>query len=107
VENNNCSEKFDNPEYIGWKNRTAVFLLSQGISLFGSSMVNYAIVWYVTLKTSSGAMMTITILTSFLPQIMIGFFAGVWADRYNRKYVIMASDGLTAFATLVLAILFP
>lgn len=69
-------------------------------------MVNYAIVWYVTLKTLSGAMMTITILTSFLPQIMIALFAGVWADRYNRKYVIMASDGLTALATLVLAILF-
>lgn len=106
MENNNCPEKFGDPDYIGWKKRTAVFLLSQGISLFGSSMVNYAIVWYVTLKTLSGAMMTITILTSFLPQIMIALFAGVWADRYNRKYVIMASDGLTAFATLVLAILF-
>jgi len=106
LENNNCPEKFNNPEYLGWKKRTAVFLLSQGISLFGSSMVNYAIVWYVTLKTLSGAMMTITILTSFLPQIMIALFAGVWADRYNRKYVIMASDGLTALATLVLAILF-
>lgn len=106
MENNNCPEKFNNPEYLGWKKRTAVFLLSQGISLFGSSMVNYAIVWYVTLKTLSGAMMTITILTSFLPQIMIALFAGVWADRYNRKYVIMASDGLTALATLVLAILF-
>lgn len=106
MENHTIPEKSGNPDYIGWKKRTAVFLLSQGISLFGSSMVNYAIVWYVTLKTSSGAMMTITILTSFFPQIIIGFFAGVWADRYNRKYVIMASDGLTALATLVLAIFF-
>ena len=81
MENHTIPEKSGNPDYIGWKKRTAVFLLSQGISLFGSSMVNYAIVWYVTLKTSSGAMMTITILTSFFPQIIIGFFAGVWADR--------------------------
>ena len=50
--------------------------------------------------------MTISILTSFLPQIVISLFAGVWADRYNRKYVIMASDGLVALSTLILAVLF-
>ena len=90
----------------GWKKKTAVFLISQGISLFGSSMVNFAIVWYISLTTSSGMMITIAILTSFLPQIVISLFSGVWADRYNRKYVIMAADALTAIATLVLAILF-
>ena len=86
--------------------RTAVFLVSQSISLFGSSMVNYSIIWYITLKTSSGMIMMITILTSFLPQIIISLFAGVWADRYNRKFVIIASDGMIAFATLIMAVLF-
>lgn len=104
--NDKCPGNSHNPEFTDWKKKTAVFLTSQGISLFGSSMVNFAIVWYVTLTTSSGTMMTIAILTSFLPQIMISLFAGVWADRYNRKYVIMASDALTALSTLVLAILF-
>ena len=96
----------DNFDYTDWKKRTAVFLASQGISLFGSSMVNFAIVWYITLKTSSGVIMTITILTSFLPQIVISLFAGVWADRHNRKLVIMASDAMTALATLLMAVVF-
>jgi len=90
----------------GWRKKTAVFMTSQGISLFGSSMVNYAIIWYITLKTQSGMIMTITILTSFLPQIVISLFAGVWADRYNRKTVIILSDALTAISTLILAELF-
>ena len=106
MENSDCSENILDIEFADWKGKTVVFLASQGISLFGSSMVNFAIVWYVTLTTSSGTMITIAILTSFLPQIMISLFAGVWADRYNRKYVIMASDALTALSTLTLAILF-
>ena len=69
-------------------------------------MVNFAIVWYISLTTASGMMITVAILTSFLPQILISLFSGVWADRYNRKYVIMASDALTALSTLALAILF-
>ena len=42
----------------------------------------------------------------FLPQIAISLFAGVWIDRYDRKKMIMLSDGVIAIATLVLAILF-
>ncbi len=89
-----------------WKKKTIIFLSSQGISLFGSSLVNFAIIWYITLRTSSGTMLMLSVMASFLPQILISLFAGVWADRFNRKYVIMASDALTAGATLALAVLF-
>ena len=89
-----------------WRATTAVFLASQNLSIFGSSLVNYAIVWYITLRTSSGSMMTIALLTSCLPQLLISLFAGVWADRYRRKYVIIFSDMLTAVATLVLGLVF-
>ena len=37
-----------------WKRKTALFFASQCITLFGSSVVSFAIVWYVTLKTVSG-----------------------------------------------------
>ncbi|MBC3795707.1 MFS transporter [Acetobacterium tundrae] len=83
-----------------------LFLTSQTISLFGSSIVAYAIIWYVTLTTASGFMMTISTLCSFLPQILVSLFAGVWADRYHRKYLIILADALISLATLVLAILF-
>ena len=89
-----------------WKKNTILFLTSQSISLFGSSIVQYAIIWYITLTTGSGIMMTISTLCGFLPQILISIFAGVWADRYNKKFLIMVSDSCIAISTLVVAIFF-
>lgn len=63
-----------------------------------------AIVWYVTIQTSSGIWLTILTLSSFLPQMIIAPFAGVWADRYNKKKIIIFADILIAITTLILAI---
>lgn len=90
-----------------WKKNIVRFLSAQTISLFGSSLVQYAIIWYVTLSTSSGIMLTISTLCGFLPQICIAVFAGTWIDKYNRKKLIMLSDSVIALATLGgLALLF-
>ena len=89
-----------------WKRNTILFLGSQTISLFGSALVQYAIMWYITLNTQSGVMMTISIICGFVPTFFLSPFAGVWADRYNRKILIILSDSLIAISTLVLAILF-
>lgn len=95
------------PEQAGdWKWKAFLFLSGQTVSLFGSSLVQYAIVWYITLTSGSGIVMTISTLCSFLPQICISLFAGVWADRFNRKYLIMLADGAIAVTTLVLIVLF-
>ncbi len=91
---------------INWKKNIVLFLFSQTVSLFGSSLVQYAIMWYITLITQSGVMMTIAIVCGFLPTFFLSPFAGVWADRYNRKALIMLADSFIAMATLVLAILF-
>lgn len=82
------------------------FLLAQTVSLLGSSLVQYAIVWYLTLSTGSGVMLTISTICGFAPQILISLFAGVLLDRYDRKKMIMISDGIIAAATLLLAIVF-
>jgi MFS transporter, DHA3 family, macrolide efflux protein len=89
-----------------WKKNMILFLTSQTISLFGSALVQYAIMWHITLTTQSGVMMTIAIVCGFLPTFFLSPFAGVWADRYNRKTLIILSDSLIAISTLVLAILF-
>ncbi len=89
-----------------WKKNTGLFLISQAISLFGSALVQHAITWYITLKTQSGMMMTLAIICGFLPTFFLAPFAGVWADRYHRRTLIVLSDSLIATATLVLAILF-
>ncbi|MBM7871312.1 DHA3 family macrolide efflux protein-like MFS transporter [Clostridium pascui] len=89
-----------------WKRNITLFLASQTISLFGSMLVQYAITWYITLQTQSGVMMAISIICGFVPTFFLSPFAGVWADRYNRKVLIMLSDSLIAISTLILAILF-
>lgn len=89
-----------------WVSKTIKFLLSQTVSLFGSSLVQYAIIWHITLQTQSGVMMMISIICGFLPGFFISPFAGVWADRYNRKMLIVVSDAVIALSTLVLAFLF-
>lgn len=89
-----------------WKKNIILFLTSQTISLFGSSLVQYAIMWHITLETKSGVMMTAFIICGFLPTFFLSPFAGVWADRYNRKMLIVASDLMIASATLILALLF-
>jgi MFS transporter, DHA3 family, macrolide efflux protein len=89
-----------------WQKKIILFLVSQTISLFGSSLVQYAIMWHITLNTQSGVMMTISIICGFLPTFFVSPFAGVWADRYSRRLLIIASDTFIAVSTLVLAILF-
>ena len=70
-------------------------------------IVQMAIVWYVTLETSSGVWVAAFTICSYLPQFLISFFAGAWADRYNRKNLILFSDGLITIATLIMFLLMP
>jgi len=96
----------NNSKKIKWQRDIALFLGSQTISLFGSSIVQYAILWYLTLTTQSGSVMMLTVIFGFLPTFFISPFAGVWADRYNRKKLIALSDAVIALSTVVLIILF-
>ena len=89
-----------------WKQKTTLFLLSQTISLLGSSLVQYAITWYITLQTESGVMIAIATICGFLPTFLISPFAGVWADRYSRKRLIILADAAIAISTLGLTIAF-
>ena len=85
-----------------WKRRTILFFISQGVTLFGSALVQFAIVWYVTLKTTSGAWVAALTVCSLLPQTLISFVSGAWADRYSKKMLIIISDAVIAAATLAL-----
>lgn len=90
-----------------WKKRTALFLGGQAVTLFGSSLVQFAMIWFVALKTSSGFWVSMLTVCAYLPQFLVSFFAGVWADRYSRKLLIIISDASIAVATLALALALP
>jgi DHA3 family macrolide efflux protein-like MFS transporter len=89
---------------LGWKKRVTVFLVGQTISTFGSLLVQYALLWHLTLTTKSGLVLALAAVFGFLPQAIVSIFAGVWADRINRKVMIILSDTAIALATLALAI---
>ena len=90
-----------------WKRKTLFFLISQCITLFGSTLVQMAIVWYITLKTESGAWVAAVSICSYLPQFLISFVGGVWADRYSRKKLIILSDGMIAAVTFLMILAIP
>lgn len=89
-----------------WKRKTTLFLISQNVSLFGSSVVGFSIIWYITLETTSGWWMTLATITFTVPSVIISPWAGVWADRYQRKRLIMLADAFVALATLAVALAF-
>ncbi|ANY71230.1 MFS transporter [Paenibacillus ihbetae] len=96
----------EDAQKIHWKRNIILFLSSQTLSLFGSALVQYAIMWHITLTTQSGIMMTLFIICGFIPTFLLSPFAGVWADRFNRKSLIIIADAMIAVVTLILAITF-
>jgi len=89
----------------GWRRDAVVFLGGQTVSLFGSMIVQYAIMWHLTLVTQSGSVLAVASVVGFLPQAVVSVFGGVWADRLNRKVLVIAADATIALTTLALALL--
>ena len=89
------------------KKKTMIFLTSQAVTLFGSTLVQMAIVWYVTLNTGEGAWIAAFTVASYLPQFLISFLGGVWADRYNKKALIIGADAGIAVITLAMWLCLP
>ena len=90
-----------------WKSQAMLFLISQCITLFGSTLVQMAIVWYVTIQTSSGVWVAAFTVCSYLPQFLVSFVAGVWADRHSRKKLIIGADSLIALVTFLMVLAIP
>ncbi len=89
-----------------WKKPFAIIYAGQAFSIIGSAAVQFAIIWYITVRTESALALTLSTVVGFLPSMFISPFAGVFVDRYNRRSVMMAADGLVALASAVLAVAF-
>jgi len=89
-----------------WKPRFFTIWIGQAISLFGSSLVQFALVWWLTQTTKSATVLTLATLVALLPQILLGPLAGVLVDRWNRRWVMIIADSVVAAFTVGLAVLF-
>lgn len=74
--------------------------LGQIISDFGSSLTNLALLVLVNQLTGSVAALALMGIVLALPQLTFGLLAGVYVDRLNRKYIMLASDLLRGFLVL-------
>lgn len=92
-------------EHQHWRRHVSLFLGGQAVTLFGSTLVQYAVFWYLAITFRSGVTMMLAALFGFLPQALVSVFAGVWADRTNRKWLIIGADAAIALSTLGLALL--
>jgi DHA3 family macrolide efflux protein-like MFS transporter len=78
----------------------------QAFSLLGSSLVQFALVWWLTRATGSATVLALASMMAMLPQVFVSPVAGALVDRWNRRVVMMVADGLIALAVVVLAALF-
>lgn len=90
-------------------NRKRVFAIiwtGQFLSILTSSIVNFAIVLWLSLETGSAEVLAFATMAALLPQSVLGLFTGIFIDRWKRKRVMIMADSFIAFCTLILAVLF-
>ena len=86
----------------GWKLPFFTIWSGQAFSLLGSSLVGFALIWWMTETTGSATVLATAAMLEFLPRVLVGPFAGALVDRWNRRLVIITADTITALATGVL-----
>jgi len=83
-----------------------IFWIGQLVSVLGSSIARFVVVWWITLETQSTFYVSIVFLAGYAPVVLLGPFAGVYVDRWNRKALIGLVDFLQALTSLALIVFF-
>ena len=86
-----------------WKVRFVLLGVGQAASMLTSSILQIAIVWYLTQTTLSPTIVTLSTLAGYLPRAILGLFIGVFIDRFDRKRILIFADMIIALAALALA----
>ena len=94
------------PETSHWMAKFAPLWIGQAVSLIGSSLVQFALIWWLTEKTGSTRVLAAATLAGLIPQVVLGPFAGALVDRWKRRLVLIVADAFIAIATLGLILLF-
>jgi len=74
------------------------------ISSIGGGLTSFGLGLYIFQKTGSAADMALLTLLGFLPALILKVPAGVLADRYDRRLLMMIGDGLSGLGVLFILI---
>ncbi|MGN0337631.1 MAG: MFS transporter [Lachnospiraceae bacterium] len=84
------------------KNFNRFLLLWSGelVSAIGGGLTSFGLGVYIFQQTGSAADMALVTLLAFLPTLLLSVPAGVLADRYDRRLLMMLGDGCSALGIL-------
>lgn len=90
------------------RSMTSFFVIwaGQAFSLFGSQLVQFALIWWLTETTGSATVLATASLVGLLPQVVFGPLVGALVDRWNRRVTMIVADSVVALATVGLAFIF-
>ncbi len=89
-----------------WKRVFAILWTGQFISIITTSLVNFAVMLWLSIEYDSAVVLANSAIAGFLPQAILGLFSGVFVDRWNRKLTMILADGFIALCTLGISMLF-
>ncbi len=98
--------QFSVKDHKSWKARFFTIWGGQAFSIVGSQLVQFALIWYLTIQTGSATVLATASLVGMLPNVILGPFVGTLVDRWNRRWIMLLADSIITLATIVLAILF-
>ena len=99
-------KEYDRPPLPkNWLSTVVIIWLGQAASILTAYASIYAGVWFVTETTDSALMLALASLCSMLPQGLLAPIGGVVADRFNRKYVLIAADAFVGAMALLMGVI--
>jgi DHA3 family macrolide efflux protein-like MFS transporter len=98
--------QFSVNDNIPWKTRFFTIWGGQALSIIGTQLVQFALIWYLTVQTGSATVLATASLVGLLPNVILGPFIGTLVDRWDRRRIMLVSDTVFALVTIGLAVLF-
>lgn len=92
--------------FNNWKSTFAIIWGGQLFSTLTSSIVGYAVVFWLSLQTGSAEVLAYAMIATLLPQLVLGLFTGVFVDRWNRKITMILADSFIAACTGIMCLMF-
>lgn len=89
-----------------WQLRYWSVFLGQASSLIGSALTQFVLLWWITDTTGSVTALSLAGLFALLPHALLGPIGGAFADRYSRRFLMIAADLVSAACMAVLIVLF-
>ena len=88
-----------------WNRNFLMVVIGQIISLFGNAILRFALPLYLLNETGSAALFGIVSACAFIPMIVLSPVGGIFADRVNKRNIMVILDFATALLVLVVALL--